>query len=173
MGDEESVFLVDPNSTPVAVKIVGRASFQNVMPLKDFLRDSANEGKRCYVFDFEDCTGMDSTVLGVLAGCALDLRKREPKGSLVLSRLNTRNRDLVRSLGLHRIAILDEGDESSEMPEALNGSAEALSNVCLNELESARLCLESHEKLVEADGDNEAKFQDVISYLKNRVSENE
>ena len=70
MAVEESVFLVDPDSHPVAIKIVGRASFQNVMPLKDFLKDSAESGKRCYVFDFAECKGMDSTVLGVLAGCA-------------------------------------------------------------------------------------------------------
>ena len=43
MAVEESAFLVDPDSHPVAIKIVGRASFQNVMPLKDFLKDSAQD----------------------------------------------------------------------------------------------------------------------------------
>jgi len=167
MAVEETVFLVDPDSHPVAIKIVGRASFQNVMPLKDFLKDSAESGKRCYVFDFEECTGMDSTVLGVLAGCALELRKREPQGSVVLSRLSERNQELVRGLGLHRIATLDTG--SGSQPESKE--ATSLGDGEMNELESARLCLEAHEKLVEADGGNEAKFQDVISYLKNRVSE--
>ena len=47
---------------------------------------------------------------------------------------------------------------------------ESLNNGEMDELESARLCLEAHEKLVEADRENQAKFQDVISYLKNRVS---
>ena len=166
MAVEESVFLVDPDSHPVAIKIVGRVSFQNVMPLKDFLKDSAESGKRCYVFDFADCTGMDSTVLGVLAGCALELRKREPQGSVVLSRLSERNQELVRSLGLHRIAKLDtRKDEDPDIQRA-----KSLNNGEMDELESARLCLEAHEKLVEADRENQAKFQDVISYLKNRVS---
>lgn len=167
MSDEESVFLVDPNSSPVAVKIVGRASFQNVMPLKDFLKESTGGGGRSYVFDFSCCTGMDSTVLGVLAGCALDLRKLKPKGSLILSRLSERNTALVRGLGLHRIATLDPGDQAVDKESA----AEPLSAVQLDELDSARLCLEAHENLVETDGGNKAKFQDVISYLKNRVSE--
>lgn len=166
MAVEESVFLVDPDSHPVAIKIVGRASFQNVMPLKDFLKDSAESGKRCYVFDFAECKGMDSTVLGVLAGCALELRKREPQGSVVLSRLSERNQELVRSLGLHRIAKLDtRKDEDPDIQRA-----KSLNNGEMDELESARLCLEAHEKLVEADRENQAKFQDVISYLKNRVS---
>ncbi len=166
MAEELPVFLVDPNSDPVAVKIVGRASFHNVLPLKDFLKDAAKLGKRCYVFDFAECTGMDSTVLGVLAGCALELRKREPQGSVVLSRMSERNQALVRSLGLHRIAKLDtRKDEDPDIQ-----GAKSLNNGEMDELESARLCLEAHEKLVEADRENQVKFQDVISYLKNRVA---
>jgi len=167
MSGEIPIFLVDPNSNPVAVKILGRASFQNVLPLKDFLKESYVSGKRCYVFDFSECTGMDSTVLGVLAGCALELRKLEPKGSLVLSRLNERNRALVRNLGLHRIATLDEGGDSL----SADGASQSLSGGQLDELANARLCLEAHENLVETDSNNQAKFQDVIDYLKGRVEE--
>jgi anti-sigma B factor antagonist len=167
MAGEVPIFLVDPDSNPVAVKVLGRASFQNVPPLKDFLKDSYISGKRCFVFDFSECTGMDSTVLGVLAGCALELRRLEPKGSLVLSRLSERNRDLVRNLGLHRIATLDEGGESA----TANRASQSLSGGQLDELANARLCLEAHENLVETDSENQAKFQDVINYLKGRVAE--
>ena len=110
---------------------------------------------------------MDSTVLGVLAGCALELRRLEPKGSLVLSRLSERNRDLVRNLGLHRIATLDEGGDSL----SADGASQSLSGPQLDELANARLCLEAHENLVEADSGNQAKFQDVIDYLKGRVDD--
>lgn len=168
MPEDSPVFLVDPYSSPVAVRIVGRASFQNVVPLKEFLKNSYAAGKRDFVFDFSQCAGMDSTVLGVLAGCALELRRLEPKGSLVLSRLNDRNLELVRNLGLHRIATVDAGADVLSS----NGSATtALSEKQLDELENARLCLEAHENLVAADAGNEEKFQDVIAYLKNRVED--
>ena len=165
MAEELPVYLVDPNSNPIAVKIIGRASFQNVLPLKDFLKDSCTSKKRCFVFDFSECAGMDSTVLGVLAGCALELRRLEPKGSLVLSRLSERNRDLVRNLGLHRIATLDEGGDSI----STGGVSQSLSGPQLDELANARLCLEAHKNLVEAESGNQVKFQDVIDYLKGRV----
>lgn len=167
MPEDSPVFLVDPYSSPVAIRIVGRASFQNVVPLKEFLKNSYAAGKRSFVFDFSQCTGMDSTVLGVLAGCALELRRLEPKGSLVLSRLNDRNLELVRNLGLHRIATVDTGSELVSG----SGATTALSDKQLNELENARLCLEAHENLVAADADNQEKFQDVIAYLKNRVED--
>ena len=171
MTEVQPVFLVDPDSDPVAIKIVGRASFQNVTPLKDFLRDSTQHGKRCFVLDFSECSGMDSTVLGVMAGWALELRKSKPLGSLVLARLSERNEALVRNLGLHRIARLDSGaaenlDDRDSINQPLADSADTL-----DEVARARLCLEAHEKLVETDAGNQAKFQDVIAYLKNRVDE--
>jgi len=113
---------------------------------------------------------MDSTVLGVLAGCALDLRRMEPKGSIVLCRLDTRNRDLVENLGLHRLATVDVGNGESSVGEAKQGLVNGSS---VDEVESARMCLEAHENLIEADGSNQAKFQDVISFLKNRVEEDD
>lgn len=167
MPDDSPVFLVDPYSSPVAIRIAGRASFQNVVPLKEFLKSSYAAGKRNFVFDFSQCVGMDSTVLGVLAGCALELRRLEPKGSLVLSRLNDRNLELVKNLGLHRIATVDTGD----MELAKSGASTALNSKQMSELENARLCLEAHENLVEADSENREKFQDVIAYLKNRVED--
>lgn len=169
MANESSVFLVDPYSSPVAIKIAGRASFQNVLPLKEFLKESYEAGKRNFVFDFGECTGMDSTVLGVLAGCALELRRMEPKGSLVLCRLGARNLELVQNLGLHRIATVDQGDRGVDEAETTT----ALSGKQQDELENARLCLEAHENLVEASESNRAKFQDVITYLKNRVEDEE
>ncbi|MBC2605920.1 STAS domain-containing protein [Pelagicoccus albus] len=169
MPEDNPVFLVDPYSSPVAVRITGRASFQNVVPLKEFLKSSYATGKRDFVFDFSLCSGMDSTVLGVLAGCALELRRLEPKGSLVLSRLSDRNLELVKNLGLHRIATVDTGNGAAES--GGGGATTALSAKQLNELENARLCLEAHENLVAADSENQEKFQDVIAYLKNRVED--
>ena len=166
MPEDTPVFLVDPYSSPVAVRISGRASFQNVVPLKEFLKASYEGGKRDFVFDFSLCSGMDSTVLGVLAGCALELRRMDPKGSLVLSRLSDRNLELVRNLGLHRIATVDAGASGA----ISSGHGVALSSQQLSEIENARLCLEAHENLVEADSENQEKFQDVIAFLKNRIA---
>jgi len=170
MADDSPVFLVDPYSKPIAIKIVGRASFQNVAPLKDFLEEAYSTGGRDFVFDFSECAGMDSTVLGVLAGCALDLRRMQPRGSMVLCRLGPRNRELVENLGLHRLATVDFGNGVM----GANGATQELASKKIeDEVENARICLEAHESLVEADDSNRAKFQDVISFLKNRVEDDD
>jgi hypothetical protein len=120
------------------------------------------------VIDFQQCSGMDSTFLGILAGLGIKLMKMDPPGSVVLCRLGNRNRELVRNLGLHRLLTLDEGDrepgsESAEGLEAVEESGK------LSEVENARLVLQAHENLVEIDASNKTKFQDVISFLKNQM----
>lgn len=161
----EPSFLVDSKSDPIAIRIQGRASFQNSAAIKDFFAEMIGEGKRRFVMDFAPCTSMDSTFLGVLAGAALQLRKVEPRGSLVLCRLSPRNEELVRNLGLNRLLTLDAGCTGVE----LRSDARAMTGGKLDEVTSARLVLEAHENLIEADGANHEKFEDVLAFLKGRL----
>jgi anti-sigma B factor antagonist len=161
------VYLVDAYSNPVVVRIEGRASFLNSACLRDFMLQMLKSGKERFVVDFLRCTSMDSTFLGVLAGMALDLRKRSPKGSLVLTRMGQRNLELVRNLGLHKLLTVD----ASEAGANLDACDTPL--VCgeRGELENARLVLEAHENLVSADETNRGKFQDVLVFMRNRVEQ--
>lgn len=159
------VYLVDTHADPVVVRIEGRASFQNSACLRDFMAEMARQGRRRFVLDFLHCTSMDSTFLGVLAGAALELRK-QADASFVLARLGPRNLELIRNLGLHRILTVDapEGGLDFEVCDRPLSSGEH------SEQENTRLVLEAHENLIAADEHNRAKFQDVLTFLKNRVA---
>ncbi|WP_043584143.1 STAS domain-containing protein [Geminisphaera colitermitum] len=170
----QPAFFVDPNSDPVVIRIEGRASFLNSSSLHDFFTEALRMGKRRFVLDFLHCSTMDSTFLGVLAGAALEVRKLAPPGSLIISRVGPRNLELVRNLGLHRLLTLDTGEN---LPAATAGSPAATGDqalptgAILNEVESARYVLAAHENLVAVDENNRTKFQDVLTFLKNRISE--
>jgi Sulfate permease and related transporters (MFS superfamily) len=160
------VFLVDPFSDPIVIRIDGRASFQNSSCIHDFFNERIREGKTRFVVDFQNCASMDSTFLGVIAGAGLQLRKLNPPGSLVLARVGARNLELVRNLGLHRLVTVDTGDtEISGQP------SKALTCETRTELESARMVLEAHENLVVTDESNRSKFQDVLAFLRTRVEQ--
>ncbi|QYM80719.1 STAS domain-containing protein [Horticoccus luteus] len=158
------VYLVDAHADPVVVRIEGRASFQNSACLRDFVTEMVRQGRRRFVLDFLHCTSMDSTFLGVLAGAALELRK-QPDASFVLVRLGPRNLELIRNLGLHRLLTVDAPEGGLNFDDC----DRALACGERSELENARLVLEAHENLVAADEHNRAKFQDVLTFLKNRV----
>ena len=163
----KSVYLVDPNSDPVVVRIDGRACFQNSSCLRDFVEEMLRRGKTRFVLDFQLCASMDSTFLGVLAGAALELKKTAPTGSFVLARVAPRNLELIRNLGLHRLLLVDSGD-----PAVVLGKCDtALECKNRTEIETARLVLEAHENLVAVDESNRVKFQDVLVFLRNRVEQ--
>ena len=167
MSDQpEPKFLVNADSDPVAIRVEGKASFKNCTRVREFLNGMIAREKTRFVMDFEACSGMDSTFLGVLAGTAITLRKMEPRGTLVISRLNERNRELVQNLGLTRLLIVDDGAACK------TSSGAALQNEPqMGEIAAARMVLSAHENLIEADGENEAKFKDVISFLQQQVSQ--
>lgn len=163
---ETPVFLIDAYSEPVILRIQGRASFLNCAPVRDFFDRIAEMGKRSVVIDFQDCTGMDSTFLGIMAGAALEFRKLEPPGDFTLVRLSQRNLELVRNLGLHRIMNVETGDFQM----AFNiCKTEALNCATQSEVDNAKMVLRAHECLVEADSSNQKKFQDVLSFLRLQV----
>jgi len=158
-------FLVNAYTDPVLVRVQGRASFTNSGSLKDFFTEMIRQGKTRFVLDFQQCASMDSTFLGVLAGAALQVRRLTPPGTLTLVRVGDRNLELIRNLGLHRLATVDAGDFELSFD---GGGAQVLSEE-KSEIESAKLVLEAHENLVSADSANAAKFQDVLAFLRNRV----
>ena len=159
-------FLVDAYSDPVLIRIEGRASFMNSGSLKDFFTEMSRQGKLRIAVDFQNCTSMDSTFLGVLAGAALELRRRTPAGALTLVRVGERNLELIRNLGLHRLATVDAGGFSMD----LGGGAQPLTEQMRTEIERTRLVLEAHENLLAADPANATKFQDVMAFLRNQLN---
>lgn len=161
------VYMVDAYSDPVVVRVTGRACFQNSACLRDFVTEMLRQQKTRFVIDFSQCTSMDSTFLGVLAGIALELRKLPGGGSLVLARMGARNLELVRNLGLHRLLTVDNGD----FPLQFDGCDTPLTCPDQTELDHARLVLDAHENLVNVDESNRTKFQDVLAFLKNRVAQ--
>ncbi len=169
------VYLVDAYSDPVVVRIDGRACFQNSMCLRDFISEMLARGKTRFVLDFQNCTSMDSTFLGVLAGAALELRKTSKDASLVVTRVGQRNLELMRNLGLHRLLAVDAGDAPANAAATPATSAPAndtgLECKQPSEIENARHVLEAHENLVKVDESNRTKFQDVLAFLRNRVEQ--
>ena len=161
------VYLVDAYSDPVVVRIDGRACFQNSMCLRDFISEMVARGKTRFVLDFQSCTSMDSTFLGVLAGAALELRKTTKESSLIVTRVGQRNLELMRNLGLHRLLAVDAG----ELAPNSNRQDTVLECRQKSEIENARHVLEAHENLVRADESNRSKFQDVLAFLRNRVEQ--
>lgn len=161
----EPAYLVNAISDPVIIKINGRANYLNCAPVKDFFERMIARKKTKFLLDLSNCTGLDSTFLGLIAGVAMDVSRLDPPGSLTLCRPKPRLLEVVRNLGLHRIIEVDSGD----FPMNFDESSESLNELHQNKSENTQMILNAHEKLLEIEEGDNARFQDIVSFLKRRM----
>jgi anti-anti-sigma regulatory factor len=164
---EQPAYQVYAEKDFVFTKVNGRASYLNCAPLKEFLHGQVAEGYRCMAFDFEGCSSMDSTFLGILVGVALELRKTDPPGSVALLQLGERNLEVVRNLGIHRLVSVEAGDlkmdfgATAKTIEANGDRAQA----------DEELICEAHKRLSELNEKNARLFKDVVGFLEQHLEE--
>jgi anti-anti-sigma factor len=160
----QPTFLVSAYSDPVVVQVNGKANYLNCNAFREFIEKVIAGGSRKLFIDFEDCKGMDSTFLGILAGTAIQLRKLTPVGELIVGNLSERNYELICNLGLQNLLTISKDQV------AASKTFDALKN---QEVSDAKNILKAHENLTAADQENAGKFQDVIVFLRNQVDKQE
>lgn len=149
----------------VCLRVDGKGTFQNSVPVKDFVKKMVARGHRDFVVDLAACELMDSTFMGTLAGAALRLRELG-EGGLIVVNANPRNRDLLIGLGLDQLFQVhsDHGGREFLLEETSLTPAQTSSR--LNQKE---VVLEAHEALATADAANASRFKDVIEFLRQEV----
>lgn len=164
-----SVFLVDAYSDPICLKIKGRANYLNCGPLNDFFNKITQKNNTTIIVDFEECTGMDSTFLGLLAGVALEFKKQEKKGAISLFNVNNRNLELIENLGLNR--ILKVNPDEYKFTAVNNNITNKLQSLGTEDRTTPEAILKAHQNLISTKPSNLYKFQDVVSFLKKQVDQ--
>ena len=159
MTVQPSILVGTANRT-VWVRVEGKGSFLNSTGLKEFAKEMINRGFREFAMDLKNCTVMDSTFMGTLAGIALRLRELG-QGNLRVTNLNERNSDLLSNLGLDQLFIIEPRTTAPQM-----AAETPLAGAAPDKTTQAQTMLEAHEACVEANEANAAKFKDVLEYLK-------
>lgn len=152
------------------MRVEGKGSFQNSVQVKRCFQTMISKGERHFVVDLERCPIMDSTFLGTLTGAAMNLREIGD-GEVSVVNVNTRNQQLLCSLGLDHILDVDtEGtkhsEERREVCAELGTCKEPASS---SKQEQAVHVLEAHEALTKANDQNASRFKDVIDFLEKEV----
>ena len=157
--------LVGTANRTVWVRVEGKGSFLNSTGLKEFAKEMINRGFREFAIDLKNCTVMDSTFMGTLAGIALRLRELG-QGNLRVTNLNERNSDLLSNLGLDQLFIIEARNSALGAPAPETATQTPLAATAPDKTAQAQTMLEAHEACVEANEANAAKFKDVLEYLK-------
>lgn len=123
------------------------------------------DGKLTFVIDFQNCSGADSTFLGILVGLALKLKNSNDGGSLNLVNLIGRNLETVQNLGIHKIANVSSSFVSSK------DDLETLKIKIQDEKECQQEIYNAHKTLLELNEKNSRIFRDVINFMEQKVED--
>ena len=154
--------------TTAYIHVVGRGSFKVGTGMKQFGVASIERGCHQIVIDMAECTGMDSTFMGVVAGLAFRL-KQQDNGTISVVNLSSRTRNLLATLGLDQVV---ETYMEGATPEAFRAmltpgtNADEITPGDESREHTARTMLEAHENLVNLSPENLPKFKDVLTFLR-------
>ena len=148
------------------VKVNGYGSFKEGPAIKRFGAAAQDLGCTLIIFDMENCLGMDSTFMGVMAGLALRIQEVD-SGRLVAMNLSSKTYSLLETLGLNRIIICYKNGELPTEFKSLLADIMDLEELNLesDKLTSLTTMLAAHRNLVAVSSENLPRFKDVISYL--------
>jgi len=153
------------------IRMEGRGSFKISPPMKQFIHQVINtESANRILLEMSDCSGMDSTFMGVIAGIACYI-KSKPEFSFKLINLSEKNQKLLVTLGVDRVVdySLSASEEEQGLLNQLSGPSQPLESDLSNKLEAAQTTLEAHETLVNINPENLSRFKSVLEYLQDDV----
>ncbi len=146
------------------VKIIGRANFGSSIDFRTLINELRQKGYTFFVLDLSECTLMDSTFLGVLAGFGLKMSATQQEGdepAIELLNPNARITELLENLGVLHLFRLTQGE--LKPPTGTEAREHCPSNPQKEQLQSA--CLEAHRTLMEIHPANVRKFKDLTQFL--------
>lgn len=159
-GDNVEVAII---SLDAFVRVHGRATFKIGPALKQFGMTAIERGCTRLIVEMQNCVGMDSTFMGVLAGLATQLKKSD--GEVILRNISDKNAFLIKMLGINHLVKIDSETSSGVMP----GKSMPL-QLGVDKKQMTQTMITAHEALIEASPDNMVKFKDVLVYLKEDLS---
>tara|TARA_B100000902_G_scaffold400024_1_gene474697 strand:- start:2442 stop:2978 length:537 start_codon:yes stop_codon:yes gene_type:complete len=150
------------------IRIEGKGSFKNSTELKTYVSLAIKKGAMKFVIDLENCPVMDSTFMGTLVGINRSLSNIEEGGIDVIN-ANTRNQQLLTSLGIDKLLRLDlENKVYEEFRYEISKhiqNGHYLDHEEVDNYKNAIHSLEAHKELTKAEKSNVPRFKDVIIYL--------
>ncbi|MDX9702239.1 MAG: STAS domain-containing protein [Candidatus Auribacterota bacterium] len=149
------------------IRVVGKGSFLNSRNFKEAVIALLARSDKTIVIDFADCSGMDSTFIGVLTGITLRELKKSDK-QMLLANLGKCNRELLETLGVIRFFNVMKNDctfdaefkSVADTPEDPDGAIEQIKHI-----------LEAHDNLIKANEENIDRFKLVKQTLEQELAQ--
>lgn len=153
-GNGRAVFEVARAGEAIYVRVRGLGSMMVAPTLEAFADRAIAEGARQFVFDLAECTGVDSTFMGLMLTLSNRLREEgATQHPVVALNVDDHAQKQLTSVGLDSFISIKPG--RTKLPSL---TLTELSTVQASEKERLRLMVRTHRELVASDARNKAKF---------------
>ncbi|NCD32376.1 MAG: anti-sigma factor antagonist [Spartobacteria bacterium] len=149
------------------ITVKQRGSFRVGHILKQFAVAAIDANVTTLIFDMQECKGLDSTFMGVLAG--LSGRAGKSGGRVILIHVSPHINALLSTLGLDTLVQIHlQNEVPNEIRRIIPACDQQLNEIKgeTSQLDSSRTMLDAHQTLVEMIPENLAKFKDVLELMK-------
>jgi hypothetical protein len=146
----------------VILRPVGLGNMKVAMGLMDFTREMLRSGFTSFVFDLQDCKGLDSTFMGAMVGLAAE--SEEHGGSTAVVNAGAANLELLQIVGADRFLRL-KGEYRMEELET-----ETLDFSSPSPERRLELVRQAHENLVDIDKRNAERFGAFLRQLSRELA---
>lgn len=143
------------------IKVEGRATFEAGPPIRNLAKSIKNESVQKISVDLKECTGMDSTFMGVLAMLGLEARKLNAPVEILGA--NDENLGLLEGLGLKKLFNFIN-EVSTDIFDTKNWERVGGDPTTIRE--RAETVYEAHDTLMDVDVENVPKFEKVVDLAK-------
>lgn len=151
------------------VRVTGRANFTSSVDFRKLLEQLQEDGCTEIVLDLTECTLMDSTFLGVLAGAAMKCDGPQCNGQRCLIELFHPSERVLESLAnldvLKLFSILDDAPELGAFRRVDEGET--------TRIELNRTCFEAHKTLMNTSPENVRRFKDATDFFEKNLRDEE
>ncbi len=147
----------------VYARIIGLANMNNCMTFQDFSTVLLDSGYERIIVDLAQCTGMDSTFLGVLAGMATHGQDQKPDRVVVVN-ASPDNIETMDGVGLTN--FLEIRSERIEVPAI---ETYRIDDETVPDIDRVEFIKGAHEKLVNMDKRNQEKFGALIRAMQSEL----
>lgn len=153
------------------IRCEGKGSFLNSPAVKTFGDERIAAGECRLIVDLAECSGMDSTFMGTLAGMATRLSAQDG-GVLQIAEPGERNRRSLEDLGLDFLMEIDPPSAPwrGRVDEIRNGLKTPQAPGSLGQIQRMKHVLEAHLKLSDMNDRNAREFAGVVDLLKGQVA---
>jgi len=166
--DDESYIGVLIIEKSVYLKPVGYATQDNSLGIPTFLRAMFRCGCTKVAIDLENCRGMDSTFLGVMADAATNLPKHG-ETSLVILNASDKNKQELATVGL--LPLVKIVEKPYHPPAGLDLQKVDFFHLPDSDTERIKEIKRLHEQLVNLNEKNKEQFGSFISMLEEELQE--